>query len=133
MVRVEEPAGAAEVEGEAVAAEDDGQDLRGAGQASGLGGGDAVAGEVVAGDEAGAEEVGGGEVGLECVEGDGDHERGGVPAVDREPGGVEGLEELDERLAHPLRVRQPRHRVTGRAGVAGPAARATRGLLNASR
>jgi hypothetical protein len=31
--------------------------------------------------------------------------------VDREPGGVEGLEELDERLAHPLRVRQPGHRV----------------------
>lgn len=61
----EESAGSAEVDGEAVAAEDGGQDLRGAGQASGLGGGDPVAGEVVAGDQAGADEVGGGQVGLE--------------------------------------------------------------------
>ena len=93
-----------------------------------------VAGEVVAGDESGADEVGGGEVRPECVEGDGDHHGGGVAAVEREAGGVEGLEELDERLAHPLRVRRPGHRVTGRQAVLlSCRARATRGLVNASR
>ena len=76
-----------------------------------------VAGEVVAGDEPGADEVGRGEVRPERVEGDGDHERGRVAAVQGEAGGVEGLEELDERLPHPLRVRQPGHRVTGRLSV----------------
>ena len=110
---VVEAAGAAEVEGEAVAAEDDGQDLRGARQAAGLGGGDAVAGEVVwspgtrPAPRRSAVARSARSASRETVT----MTRGGVAAVQGEPGGVEGLEELDERLAHPLRVRQPRHRV----------------------
>ena len=82
--------------------EDGGEDLRGAREAAGLGGG-----EVVAGDEAGADEVGGGKVCLECGEGDGDDDGGGVTAVDREPLGVDGFEELAQCLTEPLGVGQP--------------------------
>ena len=89
----EEPLRPAEVDREAVAVEDGGEDLRGAREPSGSGGGDPVAGEVVAGDEAAAEEVRGTELGPEGGEGDGDDDRGRVAAVDREAGGVEGFEE----------------------------------------
>ena len=108
----EEPAGAAEVEGHTVAAEDGGDDLRGARQASGVGCGDEVTGRLITGHQTTTEEVGGRQLRAQRLERDGDDESGGVTAVDREPGRVEGLEEPTERLPEPLRVGQPGERIT---------------------
>lgn len=97
---VEQAAGASEVEGEAVAAQDGGHDLRGAGEASGLACSDAVAlaGEAagaVSGDQSGADQVGGAEVGLQRGERHGDDDGGGAAAVDRHAGRIDVLEETE--------------------------------------
>src|ERR1700709_1862583 len=69
----EEPPGAAEVEDLGVAAEDGGDDLGGAGQPAGVGGGDGLVAEV--GDQRGADLF------AESRVVDGDDDGGGVPAV----------------------------------------------------
>ena len=89
-----------------------GRMLGGAGQPSGLGGGEGVAGELVARDPAGADQVRGGEVGPQRVQAHRDDERRGIAAVDREPRDVDGLQELAQRFAHPARVGQPGEQVS---------------------
>ena len=92
--RSEEARGAAEVEDLGGAAENDGDDLGGAGQAAGLGGSDGG----VAAKGRGAEPIAeGGQV-------DGDQDGGGVAAVPREPVRIHGLEHGAESLAEPAVV-----------------------------
>ncbi len=85
--RTEEPGGAAEVEDLALAAEDGGDQVGGAGQPAGLFGGDPVPGRG----------LGDAEAGDEGVEVEGDQQRGGGAAVDGEPVGGQVFEQGAER------------------------------------